>query len=480
MKPLINILKGINVISVYGNNNIMIKGLSIDSRLVQDNFLFFAVDGNNFDGHEYINSSIKKGCVAVVATKKPKDLHNDICYIIIDNIREAVYRISSNFYENPSKKIKIISVTGTNGKTSIVYFLYNFLKSIGKNVGMFSTIENKIGDKSIKSKLTTPDPIYINEILNDMVNKKFDYCIMEASSHAIDQKRVDGSDVYIAIFSNISHDHLDYHKTFKNYIDSKKMLFDNLNEKSYSIVNSDDKRSKYIIQNTRSKVYTYGLNTISDYKGKIIENNINGLLLDINNKKVNLKIIGDYNASNILAVYSVGKILKLDDNLILRQISSLKTPKGRFDYVEGGNNTVGIVDYAHTPDALKNILSSINNFKNNKKIITVFGAGGDRDKSKRHEMGKIADEFSDFIYLTSDNPRNEDEMEIINDIMDGVNSKNYSIILNRKDAISKACSDFNSDSIILIAGKGHEQFQIIKDKILPHDDMDILKNELNL
>ena len=459
--------------------SIKFKNIKFNSKDCKSNDIFFAISGNNINGNKYINDAIKNGAKIIVSNLKFEGFNSyKILFIRSKDPRKLLSEAASNFYHKKPKNI--IAVTGTNGKTSIANFYYQLLTLNKKKVATIGTLGVLSKKFSQKTNNTSIDPLNIHKILQKIYKLKIENVILEASSHGIKQHRLNNINFNTAIFTNLSRDHLDYHKTFKNYIDTKKMLFDNLNEKSYSIVNSDDKRSNYIIQNTRSKVYTYGLNTISDYKGKIIENNINGLLLDINNKKVNLKIIGDYNASNILAVYSVGKILKLDDNLILRQISSLKTPKGRFDYVEGGNNTVGIVDYAHTPDALKNILSSINNFKNNKKIITVFGAGGDRDKSKRHQMGKIADEFSDFIYLTSDNPRNEDEMEIINDIMDGVNSKNYSIILNRKDAISKACSDFNSDSIILIAGKGHEQFQIIKDKILPHDDMDILKNELNL
>jgi len=480
MIELKKILKGVEILSLEGDDKIIINGISDNSSKVDRGFLFFAVKGYKIDGHKFIEDAIAKGCIAIICTNKPTRLNENVCYIVVENIRESVYQISSNYYNNPSKKLKIIAVTGTNGKTSIVYFLYQFFTLLGKNVGMISTIENKVGEITISSNLTTPDPISLNLLLNQMVENKCEFCVMEASSHAIEQVRISGADIYTAIFSNLSHDHLDYHKTFINYIDAKKKLFDNMDSKSFSIINSDDKRSKYLIQNSKSKVFTYGINTLSDYKAKIMENDINGLSLEIDNKTVNLQILGDFNAYNILSVYSVAKILNIENENILKIISQIKTPKGRFEFVKGNNNVLGIVDYAHTPDALKNVLKTINNFKENKKLVTVFGAGGDRDKSKRSEMGRIADIFSDYVIITSDNPRNENKNDIISDIEDGISSSNYKIISNRKQAIIEACFNFNKESIILVAGKGHEQYQIINDRFIPHDDMKILKEHLKV
>lgn len=480
MIELKNILKGVEIISLEGRNNIIINGISDNSSKVDKGFLFFAVKGYKIDGHKFIEDAIAKGCIAIICTNKPTRLNENVCYIVVENIRESVYQISSNYYNNPSKKLKIIAVTGTNGKTSIVYFLYQFFTLMGKNVGMISTIENKVGKKTISSNLTTPDPISLNSLLNKMVENKCEYCVMEASSHAIEQVRISGEDIYMAVFSNLSHDHLDYHKTFINYIDAKKKLFDNLDSNSFSIINSDDKRSKYLVQNSKSKMFTYGINTLSNYKAKIIENDINGLSLEIDNKTVNLQILGDFNAYNILSVYSVAKILNVENEKILKIISQIKTPKGRFEFVKGNNNVLGIVDYAHTPDALKNVLKTINNFKENKKLVTVFGAGGDRDETKRSEMGRIADIFSDYVIITSDNPRNENEDDIISDIEEGVSSSNYKILSNRKQAIIEACLNFNKESIILVAGKGHEQYQIINDRFIPHDDMKVLKEHLKV
>ena len=480
MIELKNILKGVEIISLEGRNNIIINGISDNSSKVDKGFLFFAVKGYKIDGHKFIEDAIAKGCIAIICTNRPTRLNENICYIVVENIRESIYQVSSNYYNNPSKKLKIIAVTGTNGKTSILYFLYQFFTLMGKNVGMISTIENKVGKKTISSNLTTQDPISLNSLLNQMVENKCEYCVMEASSHAIEQVRISGEDIYMAVFSNLSHDHLDYHKTFINYIDAKKKLFDNLDSNSFSIINSDDKRSKYLVQNSKSKMFTYGINTLSNYKAKIIENDINGLSLEIDNKTVNLQILGDFNAYNILSVYSVAKILNVENEKILKIISQIKTPKGRFEFVKGNNNVLGIVDYAHTPDALKNVLKTINNFKENKKLVTVFGAGGDRDETKRSEMGRIADIFSDYVIITSDNPRNENEDDIISDIEEGVSSSNYKILSNRKQAIIEACLNFNKESIILVAGKGHEQYQIINGKFIPHDDMKILKEQLKI
>ena len=475
MKQLTEIINEVKIKETVGDINTSVEGITDNSGLVKPNFLFFAIKGITHDGHEFIDNAIEKGCKVIICSYLPDKIHEDVCYVVVKNIRESVYNISSKFYNDPAKTIKIIAVTGTNGKTSIVFFIYKFLNSLGIKVGMLSTIENRIADKRIKSHLTTPSPVQLHMLLDNMIKNSCEYCIMEASSHSIDQKRIMGRDIFIGIFSNLSHDHLDYHKTFINYINTKKVLFDDLPKSSYSIINSDDKRSDYLIQNTKSKVFLYGLNTLSDYKGKIIESGTDGIMINIDNTNVSFKIIGDFNAYNLLSVYAVAKILKIDSEIIFKRLSQLNTPEGRMDFIQGKNNVIGIVDYAHTPDALKNVLKNISSFKNDAKVISIVGAGGDRDKSKRPEMGKIATQFSDYVFFTSDNPRNENEDNILSDIIKGALRKNYEVISDRKKAIESAYLNYKKDSIILVAGKGHEKYQIIGDKSIPHDDKEILK-----
>ena len=475
MKKLKEIINNVNIIKTVGDINITVEGITDNSELVKHNYLFFAIKGISLDGHRYIDNAIKKGCKVIICSYLPIKINSAVCYIVVENIRESVYDISSKYYNDPAKKIKIIAVTGTNGKTSIVFFLYNFLSSLGIKVGMLSTIENRILDKKIKSELTTPSPIQLHELLDNMIKNSCEYCVMEASSHSIDQKRIMGKDIFIGIFSNLSHDHLDYHKTFINYINTKKKMFDDLPRSSYSIINLDDKRSKYLIQNTKSKVFSYGLKKISDSKGKIIESGTNGIKIKIDNVNVNFKIIGDFNAYNLLSVYAVAKVLKIEPDIIFKNLSKLDTPNGRMDFIHGKKNVIGIIDYAHTPDALENVLINISRFKREAKVITIVGAGGDRDKSKRPEMGKIATQFSDYVIFTSDNPRNENEENILSDLVKGAVRKNFIIISDRKKAIQEACLNYKKDSIILVAGKGHEKYQIIGEKSIPHDDKEILK-----
>jgi UDP-N-acetylmuramoyl-L-alanyl-D-glutamate--2,6-diaminopimelate ligase len=475
VKQLTEIINEVKIKETVGDINTSVEGITDNSGLVKPNFLFFAIKGITHDGHEFIDNAIEKGCKVIICSYLPDKIHEDVCYIVVKNIRESVYNISSKFYNDPAKKIKIIAVTGTNGKTSIVFFIYKFLNSLGIKVGMLSTIENRIADKRIKSHLTTPSPVQLHMLLDNMIKNSCEYCIMEASSHSIDQKRIMGRDIFIGIFSNLSHDHLDYHKTFINYINTKKILFDDLPKSSYSIINSDDKRSEYLIQNTKSKVFSYGLKTLSDYKGKIIESGTSGIMIHIDNINVSFKIIGDFNAYNLLSVYAVAKILKIDSEIIFKRLSQLNTPEGRMDFIQGKNNVIGIVDYAHTPDALKNVLKNISSFKKDAKVISIVGAGGDRDKSKRPEMGKIATQLSDYVFFTSDNPRDENEDNILSDIVKGAVRKNYQVISDRKKAIESAYLNYKKDSIILVAGKGHEKYQIIGEKSIPHDDKEILK-----
>lgn len=478
MKKLRNLLKGIEIISSKGDLDIDILGVSTNSKLTEEGYIFFAVKGNNLDGHEFIDGAIRNGSNCIICSVLPKKINIKLSYVQVRNIRFAINKISSKFYNNPANKLKVIAVTGTNGKTSIVYFLYQFLLLLDKKVGMLSTIENKIKDKSISSSLTTPDPIEINKLMSEMIKMGIEYCVMEASSHAIDQIRISGSDMYVAIFSNISHDHLDYHKTFLNYINTKKKLFDQLKENSFSVINTDDKRADYIVQNSKSKVINYSVKSISENKARIIEKSVEGMLVEIDNQKVSLGVLGEFNLYNILSVYVFSKILKIDKIKSLKILSKLKPPKGRLEFIKSSNGSIGIVDYAHTPDALRNVLITLDDIKGDNKLISIIGAGGDRDKKKRPEMGRVAEEYSDYVIVTSDNPRNENQNDIIDDITKGFKYDNYKIEIDRKRAITNACNNLDNKSILLVAGKGHEDYQIIGENYIPHNDMEILKNEL--
>ena len=460
------------------STHIAIPQICFDSRNVVKDSLFVAVRGTQLDGHKFIEQAIEKGAIAILAEELPLTKPEEVTYIRVNNSSQSLGILAANFYDNPSKSLKVIAVTGTNGKTSIVYFLYQFLLILNKRVGMLSTIENKIQNETFKSSLTTPDSIEINRLMNDMVKNDIEYCVMEASSHGIDQIRISGSDVYVAIFSNLSHDHLDYHKTFLNYINAKKKLFDNLRKDSFSIINSDDKRSDYIGQNSKSKIIHYSVNSLSDNKGRLIENNLDGMLVDIDNEKISLGIIGEFNLYNILSVYVFSKILKINKIKSLSIISKIKPPRGRLEYIKSSKGSIGIVDYAHTPNALENVLTTINKIKGDNKIISIIGAGGDRDKSKRPEMGRVAEEYSDYVIVTSDNPRNENEIDIINDIIKGFKTENYMIESDRKKAIINACKKIDNKTILLVAGKGHEDYQIIGNNYIPHNDMEILRKEL--
>ncbi|MAR64653.1 MAG: UDP-N-acetylmuramoyl-L-alanyl-D-glutamate--2,6-diaminopimelate ligase [Flammeovirgaceae bacterium] len=478
MKKLRNLLEGIEIISSKGDLDVDILGVSTNSKLTEEGYIFFAVKGNNLDGHEFIDGAIRNGSNCIICSVLPKKINIKLCYVQVKNIRFAINKISSKFYNNPANKLKVIAVTGTNGKTSIVYFLYQFLLLLDKKVGMLSTIENKIKDKSISSSLTTPDPIEINKLMSEMIKMGIEYCVMEASSHAIDQIRISGSDMYVAIFSNISHDHLDYHKTFLNYINTKKKLFDQLSENSFSVINTDDKRADYIVQNSKSKVINYSVKSISENKARIIEKSVEGMLVEIDNQKVSLGVLGEFNLYNILSVYVFSKILKIDKIKSLKILSKLKPPKGRLEFIKSSNGSIGIVDYAHTPDALRNVLITLDDIKGDNKLISIIGAGGDRDKKKRPEMGRVAEEYSDYVIVTSDNPRNENQNDIIDDITKGFKYDNYKIEIDRKRAITNACNNLDNKSILLVAGKGHEDYQIIGENYIPHNDMEILKNEL--
>lgn len=467
--------------SVVGITDLRIDSVAFDSREVKSNSLFVAQKGLVFDGHQFIEKAIEKGAIAIICEDLPDKCKPGITYVKVDDSDEALAIVSSNFYDNPSSKLKLIGVTGTNGKTTIATLLYELFKKLGHKSGLLSTIKIMIDEEEVKTLHTTPDSLKINEALYQMVLNGVAYCFMEVSSHGIHQKRTAGLHFEGGIFTNLSHDHLDYHKTFAEYRDVKKIFFDQLPKTSFALVNADDKNGLVMLQNTRAKKYTYALKTVADYKAKIVENQFDGLLLNIDNQELWSKLIGNFNAYNLLAIYATAVLLGEDHLEVLRIISSLENVDGRFQHTISKTGINAIVDYAHTPDALKNVLETINTIRtHNEQVITVVGCGGDRDKTKRPKMGNIASVLSNQVVFTSDNPRSEDPEVIIHEMEEGVQPENYKktiSITNRKQAIKTACKLADKGDIILVAGKGHETYQIIGNIRSDFDDFKIV-NEL--
>ena len=484
MKELKEILFGVNIDSVYGDTNVSISKISFDSRNLKQNSLFVAIQGYELDGHDYINQSINNGAIVVVCEKLPKNINEyNILFIKVKCSKTALYTISSNFYENPSSKIDLIGVTGTNGKTTITSLLYNLFNDLGIKSGLISTINIQYEGFNENSKNTTPDPILLNQHLNDMVKRNIKVCFIEVSSHGIKQKRVFGKDFKGIVFTNLTHDHIDYHKTFKDYRDTKKEVFDSLSKNSFALINIDDRNGKFMTQNTDAKVYTYSIKSKSNFSCRIIEQQLNGMLLNIENSEIWTKLIGEFNAYNVLAIYSIGKIYEIDSIKLLTNISELNSVQGRFQSFLSNRNVTVIIDYAHTPDAVENVISTINKIKkSNQNLITVIGCGGDRDKDKRSIIGKICSDLSYKVILTSDNPRSEDPESIIKDILSGVsNFNNYKILVEveRSQAIEKAKKNSSEGDIVLIAGKGHEDYQILRNKVIKFNDFKIAKKIFN-
>ena len=482
-KLLKDIIYKAGIEEVVGSTNIAIDNVCFDSREVNEFSLFVAVRGVNVDGHNFIGTAVTNGALAVVCEEFPEVIEESVAYIKVKDSREALGQIASNFYEHPSTQLKLVGVTGTNGKTTTTTLLYQLFKYLGYRVGLISTNGNKIHNQSIESTHTTPDPLSINKLIAQMVDFGCEFCFMEVSSHAVDQRRIAGLDFNVAVFTNITHDHLDYHKTFDNYIKAKKQFFDGLSSDAYALVNMDDFHAEVMVQNTVAKVKTFGIKSMADFKAKILENHFGGLLLNIHGQDVITHLIGDFNASNLLAVYAVATLLEQDKIEILTDISKLKTVEGRFNFIKSADERVGIVDYAHTPDALKNVIDTINNIrKSGEKLITVVGCGGDRDKAKRPLMAKIASKLSDKVIITSDNPRTEDPTVIIEEMQVGVEKDDLRKVISiadRKEAIKTACHLAESGDIILVAGKGHEKYQEINGVKHPFDDMEILKTQFN-
>jgi UDP-N-acetylmuramoyl-L-alanyl-D-glutamate--2,6-diaminopimelate ligase len=476
-----DILYKVAVESVFGSTHILIDAVEFDSRKVTNGALFVALKGLIYDGHKFIDNAIEKGATALIYDGNIEANHANITYIKVKDSNEALAIVAANFYENPSEKLTLVGVTGTNGKTTIATLLHKLFQKAGYKTGLLSTIKIMIDEVEQSSTHTTPDSVTINSVLHRMVEAGISYCFMEVSSHGIDQKRTAGLNFKGGVFTNLTHDHLDYHKNFSEYRDVKKSFFDNLPKNAFALVNIDDKNGPVMLQNTIAKKYTYALKTVADYKVRIIENQFNGLLLQIDKHEVWTKLIGKFNAYNLLAIYATADLLGLDNMENLRLISELENVDGRFQHTISKSGINSIVDYAHTPDALKNVLETINAIRNhNEQVITVVGCGGDRDKSKRPKMGHIASVLSNQVVFTSDNPRSEDPDEIIKEVEAGVLPENYNKIISitdRKQAIKTACKLAKQGDIILIAGKGHETYQIIGDVRSDFDDFEIT-NEL--
>jgi UDP-N-acetylmuramoyl-L-alanyl-D-glutamate--2,6-diaminopimelate ligase len=482
VKNLQDILYKVGLIEAHGSTAVAVSEIVFDSRKVVDGSVFVAVKGASVDGHQFIDQSIDKGATSIVCEDLPTDLKAGITYIKVKDSSDALGIMASNFFDNPSADIKLIGITGTNGKTTCTTLLHDLTTDMGFASGLISTVVNKIEKREIPSTHTTPNPVALNELLRQMVDEGCEFCFMEVSSHAVHQRRIAGLQFDVAGFTNITRDHLDYHKTFKEYINAKKKFFDDLTSEAIAVTNVDDDNGMVMVQNTKAKVKTYAMRTLADYKVKIVENSFSGLVLIIDNQEVWTRLVGGFNAYNLLAVYAIAMELGLDEVEVMTAISKLKSVEGRFEYLKSDGNIIGIVDYAHTPDALKNVLSTIQAVRTrNEQVLTIVGCGGDRDKGKRPEMAHIAAEMSDKVILTSDNPRSEDPDAIINDMKAGIPADKTAkalAITNREEAIKVACSLAQPGDIVLVAGKGHEKYQEVKGERFPFDDYETLKQTL--
>jgi UDP-N-acetylmuramoyl-L-alanyl-D-glutamate--2,6-diaminopimelate ligase len=484
MMTIENILKGIEVVSVSGSLSTVVAGVEFDSRKVIPGSLFVAVKGHNSDGHTYISSALRSGAIAVICENIPENTSEGICIVRIIDSAKALGIAAGNFYGNPSSSVKLVGVTGTNGKTTIATLLYNMFIRLGYKCGLFSTVCNYINGKELPATHTTPDPVQLNRLLAEMVEEGCDYAFMEVSSHSADQQRIAGLNFLGGIFTNLTHDHLDYHRTFDNYLAAKKRFFDSLSSDSFALVNADDRNGRVMLQNCRARHYTFSVRSMATFRCAIIEQDFNGMGLRIQGEEIWTRFIGDFNASNLLAVYGASVLLGASEREVLTILSDLRSVAGRLEIVTADNGISGIVDYAHTPDALLNVIESINKIRESGvQLITVVGAGGDRDKTKRPEMASISAEGSTKVILTSDNPRSEDPEMILNDMEKGISSelKGKTLrIADRREAIRTAVMLANRGDVILVAGKGHETYQEIKGVKHHFDDREELKKALLL
>ena len=484
MMKLVEILKGIEVVSVSGTKNKVISGIEFDSRKVQKNSLFVAVKGYKTDGHNFISPALASGASAVICETLPENPEKTVCWIKTGDSAKALGLAASNFYGNPSSSLRLVGVTGTNGKTTIATLLYRMFIRLGYKCGLFSTVCNYINEKELDATHTTPDPVQLNRLLSEMVNEGCDYAFMEVSSHSADQKRIVGLNFEGAIFTNLTHDHLDYHKTFDNYLAAKKSFFDLLPANAFALVNADDRNGRVMLQNCKARHYTFSVRGMADYRCNIIEQSFGGMGLKIQGEEVWTRFIGDFNASNLLAVYSASELLGAAKKEILTVLSDLHPVPGRLEVIKSPGGISGIVDYAHTPDALLNVIDTINKIREGGvQLITVVGAGGDRDRTKRPKMAAISAEGSTKVILTSDNPRSEDQEKIIDEMEAGITpdlKRKILRITNRHEAIKTAVMLANRGDVILIAGKGHETYQEIMGVKNHFDDREELKNALLL
>lgn len=485
MKTLADILYKVHIVAVSGSTDVVVSGVQIDSRKAAHRSVFVAVNGVAVDGHKYIAKAIEGGAIAVVCEELPKHKKEGVTYVQTSDSAEAAGILAHNFYGQPSGKLKLVGVTGTNGKTTIATLLYKLFDCLGYQCGLVSTVENVINGKIIPSTHTTPDAVSLNALLKQMADEGCEYAFMEVSSHAVHQRRIAGLNFAGALFSNITHDHLDYHKTFDEYIKAKKAFFDGLPASAFAITNTDDKRGAVMLQNTAAKRLSYSLRSMADFKGKILDNTLAGLQMTINDREVHFRLIGEFNAYNLLAVYGAAVTLGENKQEVLQCLSNVTGAEGRFDYsVSPKEGVIAIVDYAHTPDALINVLATIKKLKQgHEQVITVVGCGGDRDKSKRPVMGEVACEHSDKVIFTSDNPRSEDPLEILADMEAGLPvsaRRKYVAIADRKQAIKTAISMAQPEDIVLVAGKGHEKYQEIKGVKHHFDDKEVVQEMFEL
>lgn len=484
MAKLQDILYNVRLQSVKGATNLEVKDIQIDSRKVTEGTVFVAIKGSLTDGHQFIKKAIELGAKSVVCEDMPAQLEEAVTYVQVKDTSEAVAYMAHHYYGEPSTKLKLVGVTGTNGKTTVATLLYKLFTQLGYKCGLVSTVQNQVGKTVVPSTHTTPDAISLQALLKQMLDAECTHVFMEVSSHAIHQHRTKGLEFVGGLFTNITHDHLDYHKTFDEYIKVKKRFFDHLPADAFAISNLDDKRGTVMLQNTNAKKYYYSLTALADFKGKILENNLTGLVMTVNDKEVHFRLIGEFNAYNLLAVYGAAMCLGENPDEVLTNLSMMTGAEGRFDYIVSNNMIIGIIDYAHTPDALQNVLETIKKLrKGNELVITVIGCGGDRDKTKRPIMADVAAKLSDRVILTSDNPRSEDPLDILKDMEAGLNSaarRKCLSIADRREAIKTAVSFANAEDIVLIAGKGHEKYQEVKGVKSPFDDKQVLNEMFEL
>lgn len=477
------LLHAIPVQQLEGALEMDVFSVCFDSRKVTVGSLFVAVRGVHTNGHLFLDKAIENGAAALVVDTLPDQLHAEITYVLVADTSYVLGLLASNFYRNPSKELKLVGITGTNGKTTVATLLFNLFKNLGYHVGLLSTVENRVGDRIIPATHTTPDPVALNALLREMVDEGCDYCFMEVSSHAVVQQRISGLRFAGGVFTNITHDHLDFHGTFERYIKAKKKFFDDLDRFAFVLTNVDDRNGTVMLQNTFAHKKTYGLKNMADFKAKVIESHFDGMLLNVDDHEVWVKLVGGFNAYNLLAVYGTAILLEQETMKVLTAMSGIQGAEGRFDVVRAANGVVGVVDYAHTPDAVENVLSTIRELrKGNQQIITVLGCGGDRDRTKRPEMARTAVRMSNKVIITSDNPRTEDPMAIIHDMETGISVKDRKhvfTIAERKEAIRAACHLAQPGDIILVAGKGHEKYQEIHGVRQHFDDKEILIETFN-